>query len=220
MEKTHQELFQPSNKEVATEADLVLVSDVASLQNSLLLEKLEEQLGIHCKLVEPGQLARGGCLLLDCAVLTPEQSAQAIKGSQDWLPAPYVALLNATAFSAHEGLMQWPRVNGIFYNSTGHAKLLEGIATILRGEYWLPRRLLHGFVECNRRIPSSDTSSASLTRREWQILQHILDGKTNAAIAGELFVSEHTIKSHLYNIFKKIGVKNRLEASNWARDNL
>ncbi|MDM3870809.1 LuxR C-terminal-related transcriptional regulator [Porticoccus sp. W117] len=218
MEKTHDGLLQATNEEDV--ADLVLVSDVASLQNSLLLEKFEEQLSIHCKLVESGQLECGTCILLDCAVLTAEQAGQAIKDSQEWLPSPTIALLNATAFSSHEGLMQWPRVNGIFYNSTGHAKLLEGVATILKGEYWLPRRLLHSFVENSRRIPNTQTCSANLTRREWQILQHIVDGKTNAAIAGELFVSEHTIKSHLYNIFKKVGVKNRVEASNWARENL
>ena len=98
-------------------------------------------------MIDPSALSQGGCLLLDCAVLSAEQAAESIKISQSWRPAPYVALLNATAFSSHEALMQWPRVNGIFYNSTGHNKLLEGVAAIMSGDYWLPRRLLHNFVE-------------------------------------------------------------------------
>ena len=57
-----------------------------------------------------------------------------------------------------------------------------------------------------------------LTRRERQILKLIKDGATNADISTALKVSEHTVKSHLYNVYKKIGVRNRLEASNWVRD--
>jgi len=57
-----------------------------------------------------------------------------------------------------------------------------------------------------------------LTKRERQILKLIKDGATNLDIAESLEVSEHTIKSHLYNVYKKIGVRNRLEASNWVRD--
>ena len=220
MDKNNKTQLYPDNNKVTGTADLVLVSDVASLQNSLLLEKLEEHLKISCRLVEPGALSQGACLLLDCMVLSAEQAAEAIKASQDWQPVPCIALLNATAFSSHEALMHWPGVNGIFYNSTGHSKLLEGVTEIMNGDYWLPRRLLHNFVESNRRIPNTQSCSANLTRRERQILQHILDGCTNAVIAAELFVSEHTIKSHLYNIFKKINVNNRLEACNWARDNL
>lgn len=220
MDKNNEGQSRPVNDKASIAVDLVLVSDITSLQNSLLLEKLEEKLKIRCKLAETEHVSKGNCLLLDCAVLSAEQAAQAIQVSQGWQPRPFVALLNATAFSSHEALMQWPRVNGIFYNCTGHTKLLQGVAQILNGDYWLPRRLLHNFVESNRRVPNAHPSSANLTRRERQILQHILDGRTNAAIAGELFVSEHTIKSHLYNIFKKIDVRNRLEACNWARDNL
>ncbi|MGR5542983.1 LuxR C-terminal-related transcriptional regulator, partial [Vibrio campbellii] len=45
-------------------------------------------------------------------------------------------------------------------------------------------------------------------------------GGSNIEIADSLFVSEHTIKSHLYNIFKKLEVKNRTQAMSWAKKNL
>ncbi|HCE1483784.1 TPA: helix-turn-helix transcriptional regulator, partial [Vibrio parahaemolyticus] len=39
-------------------------------------------------------------------------------------------------------------------------------------------------------------------------------------IADSLFVSEHTVKSHLYSIFRKLEVKNRMQAITWAKRNL
>ncbi|EPT9092536.1 LuxR C-terminal-related transcriptional regulator, partial [Citrobacter freundii] len=39
-------------------------------------------------------------------------------------------------------------------------------------------------------------------------------------IARSLFISENTVKTHLYNLFKKIAVKNRTQAVSWANDNL
>ncbi|RAZ24636.1 hypothetical protein DK853_50395, partial [Klebsiella oxytoca] len=45
-----------------------------------------------------------------------------------------------------------------------------------------------------------------LTRRETEITQLILQGKTNAEIAEELFISETTVKKHVSNIFEKTGI--------------
>lgn len=51
-----------------------------------------------------------------------------------------------------------------------------------------------------------------LTKREVEILSEIYAGKTNTQIAGELFISESTVKAHVYNLFRKLGVKSRVEA--------
>lgn len=56
-----------------------------------------------------------------------------------------------------------------------------------------------------------------LTKRELEILHNIYDGKSNTQIAGELFISESTVKAHVYNTFKKLGVKNRAEAIHFVR---
>ncbi len=52
-----------------------------------------------------------------------------------------------------------------------------------------------------------------LTPREREITKFIYEGKSNAEIAATLFISESTVKTHLYNIFRKMGVKNRIELS-------
>lgn len=60
-------------------------------------------------------------------------------------------------------------------------------------------------------------SSLSLTRREKEVLQLIAEGKGNKEISGLLCISTETVKSHVKNIFKKLGVKNRVEATTQAR---
>ncbi len=55
-------------------------------------------------------------------------------------------------------------------------------------------------------------SGGTLTRRERTILEAVCAGKTTAAISRELWVSEHTIKFHLTNVYRKLGVSNRAGA--------
>jgi Response regulator containing a CheY-like receiver domain and an HTH DNA-binding domain len=53
----------------------------------------------------------------------------------------------------------------------------------------------------------------SLTARENDILSHLAEGKSNREIAGQLFLSEKTVKAHLAAIFRKLGVTNRTQAA-------
>jgi DNA-binding NarL/FixJ family response regulator len=59
----------------------------------------------------------------------------------------------------------------------------------------------------------------ALTERERVILDAVASGHTTAAISKELWVSEHTIKFHLTNIYRKLGVRNRAGAVRYALDN-
>jgi len=64
--------------------------------------------------------------------------------------------------------------------------------------------------------PSATPEGPVLTERETAILAAIADGKTTRAISGELWVSEHTVKFHLTNIYRKLGVSNRSGAIRYA----
>jgi len=55
-----------------------------------------------------------------------------------------------------------------------------------------------------------------LTRRELTVLKAVAAGLPNRAIGQQLWVTEHTVKFHLTNIFRKISVANRTEAARWA----
>jgi LuxR family transcriptional regulator of csgAB operon len=58
-----------------------------------------------------------------------------------------------------------------------------------------------------------------LTAREKEILILITAGDLNDEIAERLCISFHTVKNHVYNVFKKIGVSSRFQAALWAMDN-
>jgi DNA-binding NarL/FixJ family response regulator len=60
------------------------------------------------------------------------------------------------------------------------------------------------------------TTISKLTRRELEILQLVLAGYTNKAIAAEIFISQKTVEFHLDNIYTKIGVRTRMMAGIWA----
>ena len=60
------------------------------------------------------------------------------------------------------------------------------------------------------------TTLSDLTSRELEILQLVLAGHTNKAIAAEIYISEKTVEFHLENIYTKIGVRTRLMAGIWA----
>jgi DNA-binding NarL/FixJ family response regulator len=64
--------------------------------------------------------------------------------------------------------------------------------------------------------PTMD-DAPGLTRRELEILQLVSEGHSNAELARMLWVTEQTVKFHLSNIYRKLNVANRTEASRWAQ---
>ena len=76
-------------------------------------------------------------------------------------------------------------------------------------------------------VPAAPTDEPSvrqerpggLTRRELEILKLVAEGHSNAGLAGMLWVTEQTVKFHLSNIYRKLDVTNRTEASRWAQVN-
>ena len=67
-----------------------------------------------------------------------------------------------------------------------------------------------------RRAATADRPCRELTRRELEILQLVAEGHSNSQLARMLWVTEQTVKFHLSNIYRKLDVVNRTEASRWA----
>jgi DNA-binding NarL/FixJ family response regulator len=57
----------------------------------------------------------------------------------------------------------------------------------------------------------------ALTHRELEILRPVANGASNADVAAALWITEQTVKFHLSNIYRKVGVANRTEAARWAQ---
>jgi DNA-binding NarL/FixJ family response regulator len=69
-----------------------------------------------------------------------------------------------------------------------------------------------------RGVPAAaaEEDDAGLTPREHQILRLVAEGNTNGDVARRLWVTEQTVKFHLANVFRKLDVSNRTQASRWA----
>jgi len=64
-----------------------------------------------------------------------------------------------------------------------------------------------------------EDDTPGLTRRELEILRLVAEGHSNAQLARMLWVTEQTVKFHLSNVYRKLDVANRTEASRWAQVN-
>lgn len=67
--------------------------------------------------------------------------------------------------------------------------------------------------------PAAAVTRAGLTKREVEILKLVGEGLSNVQLAQTIWVSEQTVKFHLSNIYRKLDVSNRTEASRWAQLN-
>jgi DNA-binding NarL/FixJ family response regulator len=112
-------------------------------------------------------------------------------------------------------------------NSNGHAKAANegGIVTPLHANGNGRAAIsgnghgnghVHAVTNGDGRPAPMEAPACPLTRRELEILRAVAEGHTNARIGRDLWVTEQTVKFHLSNIYRKLGVSNRTEASRYA----
>jgi DNA-binding NarL/FixJ family response regulator len=94
--------------------------------------------------------------------------------------------------------------------------LLAAIETVARGDALLApavtRSVIEAFVHSRRARPELAASLDELTGREREVLEQIARGRSNAEIAGALFIGEATVKSHVGHILMKVGARDRVQA--------
>jgi DNA-binding NarL/FixJ family response regulator len=107
--------------------------------------------------------------------------------------------------------------SGFLLKDVTAAQLVEGVRVVAAGESMLAptvtRRLLERFAGA---LPSGSEgpppSLGSLTERELEILRLLASGLSNAELGARLYLSEPTIKTHLSSIFRKLRVRDRVQA--------
>jgi DNA-binding NarL/FixJ family response regulator len=102
--------------------------------------------------------------------------------------------------------------SGYMLKSVDPADLASAIRAVAEGTVYCA----HATAE---RDPADVGRSIGLTDRETEILKALARGMTTQAIGRELWVSVPTVKFHLRNLYRKLGVKNRTCAARWAYDN-
>lgn len=102
---------------------------------------------------------------------------------------------------------------GFIPKTIGGKAMINALKLVLSGEVYIPATLLTEF----REEEPNDTNTANprfakLTTREHEVLDLLVQGLANKAMARELSLQEVTIKAHLQNIYRKIGVNSRTQA--------
>ena len=112
-------------------------------------------------------------------------------------------------------------IRGFFYEQDTKEIFFKGIHAVVDGELWASREVMtRCILESKEHERSSGDDGPILTQRQTEILALVAVGATNDEIAEKLCISLHTVKTHLYNTFKKIRVTNRLQAALWAAKHL
>jgi DNA-binding NarL/FixJ family response regulator len=112
-------------------------------------------------------------------------------------------------------------VRGILCSTDLRFELLcKSIRSVHQGQIWASNEQLGYLVSSVSRPKSTDVTDSKgrplLTTREQQVLHLLADGLSNYELATVLRLSEHTIKNHLFRIYDKLGVSNRMEAVLYA----
>lgn len=111
---------------------------------------------------------------------------------------------------------------GVFPKAGGLAALKKAVRAIAGGEIWADRRsssqVIRSMVE-GKRKPGKGDGEQALSKRERQILALVAAGMKNRRVAEKLNISELTVKVHLSSVFRKIGVRDRLQAALYAIHN-
>jgi len=197
-----------------------------SLQNTLLVNLIEAQAGCAC-LVRPLNdldglpFAANALTLLDVGNVAVAEISSHLQTISANTACRHIAVFNADEDMAFDQIVSSPRIRGVFYRESTQDNLIKGIRAIFDGEYWLPRKILCAHLERTRGLLRPATpEAATLTKKEIETLKLLADGNSTDRIAHHLNVTRHTVKTHIYNLFRKIRVSNRVQAVNWALQNI
>jgi DNA-binding NarL/FixJ family response regulator len=106
---------------------------------------------------------------------------------------------------------------GVVGKTYGASTVLRVAGAVLEGEGAVPRSML---LELAKRMVARDRSADSplsrLSPRERQVLALLSRGWDNARIGRDLFISQHTVRTHIQNILEKLGMHSKLEAATFA----
>ena len=108
--------------------------------------------------------------------------------------------------------------SGFLLKTARAEQLVEAVQVIARGDALLSPDVTRSVIEQFSR-PAVLEAPVGLTEREAEVLALVSRGLSNAEIAGELFLGEATVKSHVSKVLVKLGVRDRLQAVVYAYDN-
>jgi DNA-binding NarL/FixJ family response regulator len=121
---------------------------------------------------------------------------------------PEVRVLILTTYETDDSILTAiaAGASGYLLKAAPQEEILAGVRAVARGEFALAPRIATLLVQ---RVK---TPTPTLSPRETEVLRLVAAGESNPSIAGMLFVSEATVKTHLLHVFEKLGVSDRTRA--------
>jgi len=133
--------------------------------------------------------------------------------------APLTRVVVLTSFADRDRVVQAVAAGAVGYllKDSAPAELLAGVRAAAQGHNPLDPRVAGALLPSNR---PDDVPAVNLSGRERQVLRLAGEGLANKQIARALGIAEPTVKAHLANIYKRIGVSDRTSAALWAVEHL
>lgn len=107
-------------------------------------------------------------------------------------------------------------IRGYIRTTEPTAIMIKAIRAVFNGEIWAERRILEKAISHPLMLPEilnmNIPGLAPLTNREKEMLTLVLQGESNKEIAARSSISERTVKTHLYRVYRKLNVKSRTKA--------
>jgi DNA-binding NarL/FixJ family response regulator len=104
---------------------------------------------------------------------------------------------------------------GYLAETASESEIRMALEVVLDGSVWAPRKILAKLLEtggaATSAAPTGNRIEDRMTARELEVLQHLMDGRSNRAIAEALGIDEATVKAHLGRMLRKTGAHNRVE---------
>ena len=110
---------------------------------------------------------------------------------------------------------------GYVVKESASEKLLKGLESVAKGEYFLDSAVSHQVVKALLKFPGkeakiTDADYGSLTPREQEIMRLLAEGLSAKEIAEKLFISPKTVENHRANIMNKLGLHSTMELVRYA----
>ena len=135
--------------------------------------------------------------------------------SADAAGGPRVLML--TTFDQNEYVYEAMKAgaSGFLLKDVRREELVGAVRTVAAGDAMLApaltRRLIEDFVRRPMPGAAAPDALAGLTERELEVVRLVARGRSNAEIAGELVVSDATVKTHVARILSKLGLRDRIQ---------
>lgn len=133
---------------------------------------------------------------------------------------PDCKIIFLTVYETNENLLEAIRLGAMGYllKNVSGASLIASLRALSQGELAMSRKMMSRALESARESTLTQNTDLieKLSPREIDVLCELQDGNSNSQIAGQLFLSENTVKHHVRSILEKLEVENRRQAAHIA----